>query len=166
MISWRALSGHLVALGLASAVALVVWTRKDPAASSQKGNVEVWGGSAEAVERIAFEAEGRSVRVERRKDGQGLWYVGSVDKTVDVKPAGADAGADAGLSELLVAAHALVTTAVASTLASRICCSVRAMSEPRPPAILPRDADDLEVGARARGHSGAVVALDRVLSVD
>ena len=96
MISWRALSGHLVALGLASAVALVVWTRKDPAATSQKGNVEVWGGSAEAVERIAFEAEGRSVRVERRKDGQGLWYVGSVDKTVDVKPAGADAGADAG----------------------------------------------------------------------
>lgn len=96
MISWRALSGHLVALGLASAVALVVWTRKDPAATSQKGNVEVWGGSAEAVERIAFEAEGRSVRLERRKDGQGLWYVGSVDKTVEVKPAGADAGADAG----------------------------------------------------------------------
>ncbi|MFO0568155.1 MAG: DUF4340 domain-containing protein [Polyangiaceae bacterium] len=98
MISWRSLSGHLVVLGVASAVALVVWTRKDPAASSQKGNVEVWGGSAEGVERISFDAEGRSVRLERRKDSQGLWYVVQVDKTVEVKPALADAGADAQLS--------------------------------------------------------------------
>ncbi len=87
MISWRALSGHLVALGVASAVALVVWTRKDPAATTQKGNVEVWGGSADSVERIVFEAENRSVRLERRKDSQGLWYVGSVDKSVEVRPA-------------------------------------------------------------------------------
>ncbi|MBK7582886.1 MAG: DUF4340 domain-containing protein [Myxococcales bacterium] len=100
MISWRALSWHLLALGLASTVALVVWTRKDPAAN-QKGDVEVWGGSAEGVEKISFEAENRSVRLERRKDSNGLWYVGSVDKTIEVKPPSphGDAGAaDAGPS--------------------------------------------------------------------
>lgn len=96
MISWRALSGHLLALGVASAVALVVWTRKDPAATTQKGNVEVWGGSADGVERIVFEAEGRSVRLERRKDSYGLWYVGNVDKTVEVKPPSPHGDAGAG----------------------------------------------------------------------
>lgn len=97
MISWRALSGHLVTLGVASAVALVVWTRKDPEATGQKANVEVWGGSADSVEKISFDAEGRSVRLERHKDGQGLWYVGQVDKTVDVKPPSPHA--DSGVSD-------------------------------------------------------------------
>ncbi|MBK8994895.1 MAG: DUF4340 domain-containing protein [Myxococcales bacterium] len=96
MISWRALSGHLVALGVASAVALIVWTRKDPEATTQKGNVEVWGGSADAVEKIVFEAENRSVRLERRKDSHGLWYVGNVDKTIEVKPPSPHGDAGAG----------------------------------------------------------------------
>jgi hypothetical protein len=100
VISWRALSGHLVVLGLASALSLVVWTRKDPAATTKKGNVEVWGGAAERVEKITFEAENRSLRLERRKDSHGLWYVGQVDKTTEVRkpsPHG-DAGADAAAS--------------------------------------------------------------------
>lgn len=96
MISWRALSGHLAVLGVAAALSLVVWTRKDPAASAQKGSVEVWGGSADSVERIVFEAENRSVRLERRKDSHGLWYVGSVDKTLEVKPPSPHGDAGAG----------------------------------------------------------------------
>jgi hypothetical protein len=86
MISWRNLSAHLVLLAVASALALFVWTRKDPAATKEKGNVEVWGGSAEGLSAIAFEAENRSVKLEKHKDSKGLWYVGTVDKTTETKP--------------------------------------------------------------------------------
>ena len=84
VITWRSLSGHWVALGVASALALFVWTRK--AASSTQKATWKWGGSAERVESMRFEAENRSVRLDKRKDSQGLWFVGSVEKTTEVKP--------------------------------------------------------------------------------
>jgi len=100
MISWRALSFHLVALGVATALALFVWTRKEPLPSADKAKVEIWGGSAERIDKIVFEAENRSVRLEKRKDKQGLWFVGTVDKTIEVRPARtADAGAGDGGSD-------------------------------------------------------------------
>jgi hypothetical protein len=86
MISWRGLSAHLVLLALAATLALFVWTRKDPAATKEKGNVEVWGGNAERLSVISFEAENRKVRLESHKDSNGLWYVGTVDKTTETKP--------------------------------------------------------------------------------
>jgi hypothetical protein len=85
MISWRNLSAHLVLLAVAATLAIFVWTRKDPAATKEKGNVEVWGGNAESLSVIGFEGENRSVKLERHKDSKGLWYVGTVDKTTETK---------------------------------------------------------------------------------
>lgn len=102
MISWRALSAHLIVLGLAAALALMVWTRKDPRATSQKADVLVWSGSADAVQLITFESEERSVRLEARRDSFGQWFVGTVEKTVTAKPPtphGRDAGAGEGGAE-------------------------------------------------------------------
>lgn len=105
MMGWRSLSVHWIAFGLAAALALYVWTRKDPA-PSQKAQVEVWGGSAERIDKITFEAENRSVRLERRKDKNGLWFIGTVEKTTEVRPpmqpdagpmsSAVDGGPDAG----------------------------------------------------------------------
>lgn len=99
MMGWRSLSLHWIAFGVAAALALYVWTRKDPA-PSQKAEVEVWGGSAERLDKISFEAENRSVRLEKRKDKNGLWFVGTVDKTTEVRPpAQPDAGLDAAAGD-------------------------------------------------------------------
>jgi hypothetical protein len=98
MIGWRSLGSHLAVLGVAVALSLYVWTRKEPS-PSQKAEVQVWGGSPDQIEKITFDAENRSVRLEKRKDKEGLWFIGTVDKTIEVpapSPRG-DAGAgDAG----------------------------------------------------------------------
>jgi Domain of unknown function (DUF4340) len=103
VISWRALSFHLVALALASLLAFVVWTKKDAPESVQKGSVQVWDGSSESVELVTFSSESRTVRLERRKDAHGVWYVGSVEKeTSTLPPRHPDAGmsqADGGAPE-------------------------------------------------------------------
>ncbi len=97
VISWRGLSAHLVALAVAAMLALFVWTRKDPAATREKGNVEVWGGNADRVSAISFEAENRSVKLESHKDSAGVWYVGTVEKTIETRPP-PSRGPDGGLS--------------------------------------------------------------------
>jgi hypothetical protein len=60
----------------------------------------VWGGSAEAVEMIEFSAENRLVKLESRKDSKGLWYIGRVEKTIELRPPMRDGGAPDGMSLL------------------------------------------------------------------
>jgi uncharacterized protein DUF4340 len=88
---------HVAAFALASALALVVWSRADKAGdSSAAERVEVWGGTKERVESVRFESPQRSVSLEARKDANGTYYVGTVDKEETSRPrpaASADAGA-------------------------------------------------------------------------
>ncbi|HWZ88459.1 MAG TPA: DUF4340 domain-containing protein [Polyangiaceae bacterium] len=90
---------HLALLGVASVVALGVWTRDDQAQLALKpSEVEVWGGSPDSVTELSFESPTRKVRIEPKKDALGRWYVGTVDKDepsfVHPPPgAAADAGA-------------------------------------------------------------------------
>jgi hypothetical protein len=89
---------HVALLGAASALAVHVWTRDEKPRLEKGEQVEVWGGKPDDIKEIAFESDQRRVRLEARKDSRGRWYVGSVDKTIEIKPPRptGDAGADAG----------------------------------------------------------------------
>lgn len=87
---------HLGLLGVAGALALGVWTRDDDGKlASKPSEVEVWGGTPDAVTAVSFESATRKVRIEPKKDALGRWYVGTVDKDEPsfVNPHGGDAGA-------------------------------------------------------------------------
>ena len=80
---------HLGALGVASVLALGVWTRDDDAkVSSQSTQVEVWGGEPDTVTALSYESSTRKVRLEPKKDALGRWYVGTVDKDDPATPPG------------------------------------------------------------------------------
>jgi hypothetical protein len=78
---------HLGALGVASVLALGVWTRDDDAkVSSQSTQVEVWGGEPDTVTALSYESSTRKLRLEPKKDALGRWYVGTVDKDEPASP--------------------------------------------------------------------------------
>lgn len=93
---------HGGVLALACALGLSVWSGDgtegaDPTASSK---VEVWGGSADAIESIRFEGPKVTVALEPKKDAQGRYYVTKLDKEEGGKeavnphePPAVDAGA-------------------------------------------------------------------------
>jgi hypothetical protein len=87
---------HLGLLGVAGVLALGVWTRDDDGKlASKTSEVEVWGGTPDAVTAVSFESKTRKVRIEPKKDALGRWYVGTVDKdeASPVNPHGGDANA-------------------------------------------------------------------------
>jgi hypothetical protein len=86
---------HLGLLGVAAVLALGVWTRDDDAQLALKPTeVEVWGGSPDAVTALSFESPTRKLRIEPKKDERGRWYVGTVDKDEPVRGLpGVDGGA-------------------------------------------------------------------------
>jgi hypothetical protein len=98
MIAYKGLLVHLALLGAATALAVHVWTRQDAPQSEKREQVEVWGGKPDDIKEISFESAERRVQLEPRKDSHGRWFVGTVDKTVEVRPPRpppGDAGADA-----------------------------------------------------------------------
>jgi hypothetical protein len=97
MSTARALIVHLALLGAATALAAHIWTREDTAHGEKRDQVEVWGGKPDDIKEISFESADRRVHLETRKDSRGRWYVGTVDKSVEVRPPRppGDAGADA-----------------------------------------------------------------------
>jgi hypothetical protein len=67
---------HAVLLALAASASIAVWTRdKKPAVSA--GTVTVWNARPVDIERITFDAKGKKVSLESRKDGQGRWFFGT-----------------------------------------------------------------------------------------
>jgi hypothetical protein len=74
------LAAHSAVLVAATAFALSVWNREDTKRPDSEATVQVWPGSAEAVERVAYESEKTKVRLERRQDDAGRYYVVEVDK--------------------------------------------------------------------------------------
>lgn len=97
MSVFRSLGVHLGVLGVAAALAVHVWTKDEKPRLEKGDQVEVWGGKPDDVKEISFESEKRRVQLEARKDSRGRWYVGTVDKTLEVKPPRptGDAGAPA-----------------------------------------------------------------------
>jgi hypothetical protein len=73
---------HTGVLGLASALGLWVSStdEKENTDPTLADRVEVWAGSPDSIEAIRFEAPQRTVVLEPKKDGQGRYYVGKIDK--------------------------------------------------------------------------------------
>lgn len=86
---------HLAVFAVASAMALTIWSRDEKTGSSPSAQqVEVWGGTQERVERIRFESQQRTVSLEAKKDSNGTYYVGLVDKNeTSIPRPPSDAGA-------------------------------------------------------------------------
>ncbi|MCA9592655.1 MAG: DUF4340 domain-containing protein [Myxococcales bacterium] len=98
MISWKSLALHLTLLGIAAVVAVMVWTKEDAPKAAKRAEVEVWSGRPEQISSIEFESKDKKVRIEPKKDKNGDWYVGHVDKTVTVRtPPSPHGGPDGGL---------------------------------------------------------------------
>jgi hypothetical protein len=76
----RDLVYHVGLLGLAAVLAIAVWTKDDEAPKPDVEQVQVWGGSPAGVQKITFEGSNRKVRMEAKQDGQGSYYVTTVDK--------------------------------------------------------------------------------------
>jgi hypothetical protein len=51
---------HLALLGAATALAVHIWTRDEKPQTERREQVEVWGGKADDVKEISFEADRRS----------------------------------------------------------------------------------------------------------
>ena len=80
----RGIGVHFALLGAAVAASVFVWTRdKTPAVNA--GDVTIWSARAADVERVSYEAKGRKISLEARKDAQGRWYFGSAESAA---PAG------------------------------------------------------------------------------
>jgi hypothetical protein len=82
----RGLAVHVALLALAGGSAVWAWTRdKKPALAAT--TVTVWNARPADVDRVAFEAKspggeasrGKTVALESKKDGQGRYFVGSVE---------------------------------------------------------------------------------------
>ncbi|NUQ73551.1 MAG: DUF4340 domain-containing protein [Polyangiaceae bacterium] len=96
---------HVALLGLAILAAVLVWTRDKQPKTLAQGDVTVWTGRAEDIERISFEGKSKKVSLEAKKDGAGTYFVGTAEKEIarpkkdphgHEAPDAADAGADAG----------------------------------------------------------------------
>lgn len=72
---------HLGLLGVAAVFAVLVWTRDKTAAALSTMDVTVWAGRAEDVEHIAFEGKSRKVVLEGKKDKEGRYFVGTMERT-------------------------------------------------------------------------------------
>jgi hypothetical protein len=74
---------HAALLLAAALAAFLVWTRKEPAAQSAAQKVQVWPGAPELVERIEWDGKTK-VALEARKDKVGRYFVGTLEKKVQV----------------------------------------------------------------------------------
>jgi hypothetical protein len=104
----KGLLPHLVALLVAAALALGVWSHGDkPIELDAAEKIEVWSGSPDHLERIRFESPKRTVTLEARKDSIGRYYVATLDKEEAPKPhpAAPDAGAEASEPAKRVTTH-------------------------------------------------------------
>jgi len=83
---------HLGVLCAATIVAVGVWTRDKESKASSPGDVTVWSGRAADVERVAYEGKSKKVELEAKRDAQGRYFVGTIEREIAHPPAG-DAGA-------------------------------------------------------------------------
>jgi hypothetical protein len=95
----RGIYVHLGLLLAAALAAVLVWTRDKQPKALSPDSVVIWSGRAADVSRISFEAKGKKVSLEAKKDEIGAYYVGSMEKeSSPPAPPAHDAGADSGAS--------------------------------------------------------------------
>jgi hypothetical protein len=95
----RELLVHGALLVVALAVALLFWLRDESPAAEAREMVEVWPGSPQKVESVAWEGQKRKVTLVAHRDEVGRYFIGTMEEEVAKvrpKPAQRDAGADAG----------------------------------------------------------------------
>lgn len=71
---------HLGVLVIAAASAVTIWTRDKEPKALVTGDVTVWSGRSGDVERFTFEGKDKKAVFEAKKDKQGRYFVGTVDK--------------------------------------------------------------------------------------
>jgi hypothetical protein len=91
----RGVALHGALLGVASTLALYVWTRDEKPKTTSEDQVEVWSGRMDDLTSVAYETDKLRVQLEPRKDSFGRWYAVTLEKTVDAPPPSA-AGPDGG----------------------------------------------------------------------
>jgi hypothetical protein len=84
---------HIGVLGVAVVTAVGVSSRDKENKAVTAGDVVVWSGHANDVERATFESKTKKVSVDARKDQTGRYFVGSVEKEAPAPAHAADAGA-------------------------------------------------------------------------
>jgi len=77
---------HVGVLAVASIAAFSIWTREQKTEQDKTDSVEVWSGSPDAVEAVAFDGKQRSVKITPKKDALGRWYVVTLDKETPIPP--------------------------------------------------------------------------------
>lgn len=92
---------HLGLLGASVLFAVGVWTRDKQPKALVETNVVVWPGRPSDISRIVYEGKTKKVSLEAQKDGEGMYFVGTVDKevTVSKKPEKSDEAADGGAGD-------------------------------------------------------------------
>lgn len=84
---------HLAVLAVSVAAAVGVWTRdKEPKAMAQ-GDITVWSGRADGVERVTFESKTRKVVLDAKSDTIGRYFVGTAERDALAASPAADGGA-------------------------------------------------------------------------
>ena len=83
---------HVGVLALSVVTAVAVWTREKEPKALAAGDVTVWAGHGADVERITYESKTRKVVVDARKDTDGRYFVGSIEREATAAHA-PDAGA-------------------------------------------------------------------------
>jgi hypothetical protein len=74
----RGILTHIALLVLALGASILVWTRdKKPAVVA--GEVPIWNVRATDVERVALESKMKNVSLEAHKDGQGRFFLGTME---------------------------------------------------------------------------------------
>ncbi len=87
---------HAALLLIGAVLAFVVWTKADEGPPVKDGlTVEVWGGKPAEVQKIEWEGK-KKVTLEARTDKTGRYFVGTVEKQVQIlQPNAPDAGVEA-----------------------------------------------------------------------
>ena len=101
---------HLAVLAVSVAAAVGVWTRDKEPKAMAAGDITVWSGHADAVERVTFESKTHRVALDAKTDKVGRYFVGT---TVRDAPAPAPMPAsDGGAPPVAAAAPPTTTTLV------------------------------------------------------
>jgi hypothetical protein len=91
----RGVALHGALFGVASVLALYVWTRDEKPKTSTDEQIEVWSGRMDDLTSVTYETDKLRVQLEPRKDSFGRWYTVTLEKTVDAPPPSAT-GPDGG----------------------------------------------------------------------
>ena len=78
---------HIGLLAASVAFAAGMWTREKEPKALAAGDVQVWSGHAADVEHVGYESKTRKVSVDAKKDAEGRYFVGTLEREGMALPA-------------------------------------------------------------------------------